>query len=429
MAYAEKLQGKTLAMLVDPTKFEDPKVKAKGGFGLLVEWAYFGIEANNESRPDFEQVGLELKTTPLVKGSKGTRVKERLVLNMIDFEKVSKEAWATSSFLNKNQKLLLIFYWHNDGETPWEHKFDLVGKWELPAQDAELVRQDWEKIVAKIRAGLAHELSEGDTFLLGACTKGKDSSSVGAQPASDILAKRRAFSFKARYLKTIYDRIRGDESEPLASIVTAGELRKKPFEQIITERFRPYVGKTYEQICRALKMSPEGKGQYDEVSRAIMGAKGKHIAEFENAEIVMKTMRVKENGLLKEDVSFPIFRYRDLVEETWEESELKELLEKKFFFVMYRIQKDKLVLEGVRFWNMPYKDIDGPSREAWLLTLAKIRAGQCDDLPKKSAGYPIHVRPHARNAADRLPGLFDKTYVKKSFWLTNKYLSKQLGLT
>lgn len=423
LAHARKLEGRTLAYFGDPASFKMPKGSAKGGFGLLVELVHFGLEANNESRPDFEKVGLELKTTPLVKGAKGVRVKERLVLNMIDFNKIVGEKWESSSFLRKNSRLLLIFYWHNDDEGPWEHKFELTGKWELPEEDSLIIKQDWESIVAKVREGKAHELSEGDTFLLGACTKGKDSTQVRPQPGSDIEAKSRAFSFKARYLKTIYDRLRGAKSEELSSIVSAHELRKKPLEAIIRGRFAPFIGMTFEDICKRLKITPSGKGRFDAVSRAIIGAKGKKVAEFENAEVIMRTIRLKPNGIPKEDISFPYFAYRDLVNERWETSTLRDQLQKKFFFVIYRITDGGLVLEKVMFWNMPYRDLEGGSKKAWSETIALINKDLCDELPLKSAGYPIHVRPHARDSNDVVVGLYKKKYVKKSFWLTGSYLA------
>lgn len=37
-----------------------------------------------------------------------------------------------------------------------------------PAADLEIIRQDWQTIVEKIRNGKAHEISEGDTNYLGA---------------------------------------------------------------------------------------------------------------------------------------------------------------------------------------------------------------------------------------------------------------------
>ena len=42
----------------------------------------------------------------------------------------------------------------------------------------KIIKDDYEKIVRKIQNGRAHELSEGDTMYLGACTKGATAKKV-----------------------------------------------------------------------------------------------------------------------------------------------------------------------------------------------------------------------------------------------------------
>ena len=53
-----------------------------------------------------------------------------------------------------------------------------------------IIKKDWELINQKIKDGKAHELSEGDTFYLGACTKGSTAAkSLRKQPFNEIKAK------------------------------------------------------------------------------------------------------------------------------------------------------------------------------------------------------------------------------------------------
>ena len=68
-----------------------------------------------------------------------------------------------------------------------------------------IIKQDYETIVSKIKAGKAHELSEGDTLYLAACRKGQKGDSLRKQPFSDIGAPQRAFSLKPAYMRTILD--------------------------------------------------------------------------------------------------------------------------------------------------------------------------------------------------------------------------------
>ena len=48
----------------------------------------------------------------------------------------------------------------------------LVDDWKFSEEDLKIIKHDWNLINGKILKGKAHELSEGDTFYLGACTKG-----------------------------------------------------------------------------------------------------------------------------------------------------------------------------------------------------------------------------------------------------------------
>jgi DNA mismatch repair protein MutH len=74
--------------------------------------------------------------------------------------------------------------------------------YEFPVNDLPVIKSDWEKIQGKVMQGKAHELSEGDTFYLGACRKGAGGAKekLRTQPFSSIGAPSRAFSFKQGYL-------------------------------------------------------------------------------------------------------------------------------------------------------------------------------------------------------------------------------------
>jgi DNA mismatch repair protein MutH len=71
----------------------------------------------------------------------------------------------------------------------------LVDEWSFPSTDLEIIKKDWETITKKIADGKAHELSEGDTFYLGACTKGANASSVRKQPFSRNSCKTKSIFF------------------------------------------------------------------------------------------------------------------------------------------------------------------------------------------------------------------------------------------
>lgn len=95
-------------------------------------------------------------------------------MNIINYLDIPREDWNSSSFLRKNAAILLVVYLYEQGRSVADHPISLVEIFRLRdfEEDLEIIRNDWETIVGKIRNGKAHELSESDTMYLAACTKG-----------------------------------------------------------------------------------------------------------------------------------------------------------------------------------------------------------------------------------------------------------------
>ena len=166
----------------------------KGGIGHVIEESLYGYEINSDAEPDFPEAGVELKVTGVIKDKNGYKAKERLVLNIINYMKEAYTTFDTSSFWHKNETLMLLFYEYKRDHHPGDFMFLKAILFKYPAEDLVIIKDDWQKIVEKIRAGRAHELSEGDTFYLGACTKGATAAtSLRQQPFSNIPAKQRAY--------------------------------------------------------------------------------------------------------------------------------------------------------------------------------------------------------------------------------------------
>ncbi|MBR2092171.1 MAG: hypothetical protein IJ905_17945, partial [Fibrobacter sp.] len=170
LEHARKMLGKTLWDMYGEAKLVQ---SGKGGLGNAVEKYHFQYEPNSKSEPDFKEAGVELKCTPLKTASDGSMLsKERLVLNMIDYVEEAAKTFYTSSFWKKNELLLLMFYLHEEGKLPFDVIFKIVRYWKFPETDLKIIKDDWAIIHNKILAGKAHEISEGDTLYLAACTKG-----------------------------------------------------------------------------------------------------------------------------------------------------------------------------------------------------------------------------------------------------------------
>lgn len=430
--YAQRLIGRTLREMARDLDFQIDFSGHKGGFGTALERHYFRINPGNTPEPDFPEAGIELKSTPIKKVRGRWVAKERLVLGMIDYCAIVTEEWEGSSFLRKNSCLLLVFYLHEAGKDPADFVIKIVRLWEFPPEDLEVIRQDWERIVAKIRDGKAHELSEGDTLYLAACTKSADSSKRTSQPCSKTPAKPRALALKASYMNSVIrDSVLTRTGTQTRPILARGEIERLGFEAAIQARFEPYVGKTADEIAAILgvKASKSSKNYFASITDAILGlSPGERAAEFEKAGLIVRTMRILPSGRPKEDISFRAFDYKKLVQQDWETSDLRADLTKRFF-VIYRLDSSGTpVLAGTRFWNMPYSDLETHARRCFEETVSRIKEDRAEYLPKKSENPAVHVRPHGRDSSDVCETPSGKWLCKKSFWLNGAYIKDQLGL-
>ncbi len=448
--FAKLLKNQTLRLACG-SEIEKHGYKGKGNFGQILEKFYFGYEPNSDAEPDFKEAGIELKSSPLKTLKNGDyRSKERLVLNIINYLEVHKEEFETSSFWKKNAHLLLVFYLHDRDLDLLDYLIKLVDGWQYPNEDLKIIKQDWEFINQKIKDGKAHELSEGDTFYLGACTKGSTAlKSFRDQPFNEEQAKQRAYSLKQGYVNHIIANIAQEETAVYGKIIEQPEILDKvrSIEEIVILKFHPFYGKSAEHIEKelTLELNQNAKSYFANLTNAILGIElGQKIEEFEKADIQVKTIRLKENDLPKEDISFPTFEYQELVETDWEDSDFKNILESKFFFVFYQFEGENLILRKVKFWNMPYSDIL-LAKNVWEEMVKTVSSGEIVKevtvkgirktyFPKKTENKVSHVRPHARNAedtyalpvVDKLTGLTE--YTKHCFWLNASYVKNEIYL-
>ncbi len=429
IAFAKKLEGKDLRTALRAQGRESELTRArktcgKGSLGNLVQDAYFGQPANSRSVADFEKVGLELKTTPLKETKKGWRSKERLVLNLIDFEALSQEhEFETSTFWKKNQHLLLLFYMHVKGIPLEELVFKIVREWKFPKADLKIIRDDWNQIVAAVRAQRAHEISERDTLYLGACTKGSTSKATRKQLAGPD-AKSRAFSLKSSYLNRIIDESLADDSE---SIFDDEDLPEEiSFEEWVVEQFMPFYGKTLPQLCERFGLKTKAKHVINLVGKAVLGVRKKKVEEFERAGVIMKTIRLNRRGGLKESMSFHQIKFVELVGQTWEESDFYSELDKRFFFLVFKDDATGTpALYKAVFWSIPEKDM-AEARRVWEDTKRKITAGRYDEFIGMKGNPVAHVRPKGRDSRDLAPTPQGVPQKKKCFWLNRRYILEQV---
>ena len=413
--------------------------KRKGGLGELVEERYFHYKANSEARPDFDKAGVELKVTPYKINKNGTlSAKERLILTMIDYFKVVDESFEESHFWTKSKLILLVYYlYQQEIKNRLDYEIKYVDLFTPPEQDIRIIQHDFEIIVEKIRAGKAHELSEGDTLYLGAATKAATSADRRKQPFSDELAKPRAFSFKQNYMTHVLNTYIVPGKKTYEPIIKGEAVES--FEDYVVDKIHQYKGLSIDELCEKFDIDTvrKSKSITAQIAYRILGIKGNKAEEFEKAGIVLKTIRVNHNNTIKESMSFPSFKFKELIEEEWEDSTFGNYLrETRFFFVIYKFDENGVLrLHGCQFWNIPYSDLENEVKSVWERTkqvlidgleIVEVNGQKRNNFPKASENRVSHVRPHAQNAQDTYELPDGREYPKQCFWLNNTYILSQL---
>lgn len=419
---------------------EDKKAN-KGGLGQLIEKYLFGMDNNSDSEPDFMPAGIELKVTPYkkIKGGK-LSAKERLVLNIIDYMTEYKNTFRNSHFWYKNNKIQLLWYlWEANKD-----KKDLIITHEKlleleKNEDLKQIEEDWNFIINKIREGKAHEISEADTMYLGACSKCANALSTREQPFSDIPAMQRAFCFKNSYMTQLVRKYIGDYSNVEKILKGTNDT----FNEFVLNIIAKYKGKSQNELMKEFNIDTKAKNVNSMLISRMFNVKSKlsETEEFQKAKIIPKTIRIEENGRIKESISFPYFKYTEIVNQDWETSDLREELETtKYMFFIFKMENGEYIFKGIKLWNMPEIDIETSVMEMWKKTYNTIKTGNIvksiengirkTNFVGMSENNVCHVRPHGRNAsdvcklpvADKLTGATE--YTKHCFWINNNYIRK-----
>lgn len=415
--------------------------KNKGNVGQMFEECWFGMKVNSRAEADFKELGVELKVTPCVKNKSNKYVaKERLVLNIIDYMTEVSKSFEDSSFWHKNKTLLLMYYEYFKDMPIADFKILETLLYEYPEKDLIVIKQDWEKIIQKIKAGKAHELSEGDTLYLGACRKGAGGEKdLRQQPFNTTKANQRAYSLKQSYMTYILNNYVLNQEKEETVIDNEAELEKQGFENYIINKIKPYFGKSQKDLIKEFNLNPAMKNVNERIIASILGIKGNiaAIEEFKKANIVPKTIRIEYGDKkIKESMSFPTFRFKEIINEAWEESFMYNLFSStKFMFIIFKFDvNNTLYLDKVIFWNMPVADIE-EVQKVWAETVRVIKEGvkitnkngrDFNNLPGQSFNKVSHVRPHGQNKTDTYELPDGRKLTKQCFWLNNKYILKQI---
>lgn len=440
---AKSAIGKTFRELKDKELVTvSEKSLKKGGLGQLVEIALYGIQTNSDSEPDFMPAGVELKVTPYKKNKNGTlSAKERLVLNIIDYTTEFANEFRSSHFWFKNNRIQLMWYLHENNKDNLDYVITHEKFLELAlSEDIKQIEKDWNTIINKIKDGKAHEISEADTMYLGACTKGANKESKREQPFSNIRAMQRAFCFKTSYMTGLVRKYIGNYEDVEKVLKDADSS----FDDFVNNVINKYKGKNQFELMEELNIDSKAKNVFSMIISKMFNVKSKlrDTDEFIKAKIIPKTIRVEENGRIIESMSFPYFKFNDILNIDFEDSDLKEELETtKYMFFIFKNINNEYVFKGIKLWNMPELIIESKVKNMYEKTQKVIRHGNIvshiDERGRRITNFPgmsdngvCHVRPHGRDSYDTIPlPVADKVtgadeFTKQCFWINNNYLKE-----
>ena len=383
---AIELRGKRLGDIPGATFEALTGGTGRGEAGHAIE-AFFGIPQNSLSMPDFPGAGIELKAIPLRRSGPRFGVKERTVISLIDYTKLMDQTWETAS-VRRKLKILFVFFEHLDGRPKDEFPIRQVHLWEPDGRTDELLQADWQRVFVKVRQGRADELSESDGTIMGPCTKAADSTSRRRQPFSDRPAKPRAWALKPSFTLSLYRSI--VQAEPVESLIENLHVSATEFEQRLLDRFSRFEGRRVDDVADELSVPRSGAKNYAAVvARRIFGARSARarILEFEEMGLTPRVTRVGPDLMPYESTSFPAFRYRTLITETWEDSDLLSRVEFMLFLPVLGLTKGTpqglCTFGRPVFWRPSADGLDLIRRE-WELYRLEVERGRADRLTPAS---------------------------------------------
>ena len=444
LEYTENIKGKTFKEIDSENLLEQSNLKRrKGLLGQVVESGFYKYPLNNDSNADFEELGIELKVTGYVKNKNGSlRAKERMVLSKIDYNQIVNETYESSHLLGKCKEMLIIWYHYMPKTNPEDFKITDFQLYDM-VQDEEIFKNDFEIIKQKVIDGKAHELSEGDTSYLGACTKAATSKDRTSQPYSKIQSKPRAYSLKNAYMTGILKKLK-ETSPQIIKIKSSSpidnNISKKTVIDYVTNKLKPYFGKTQLEILEEIT----GKTYTEKIPKNInkmisdkLIGKDDELAEkyelFNKTSFIIKNLPINSNNKAVERMAFKTLQLSDF-EEKWEDSYWKNYFEETTLIIICYEAKNSKIRNGYRTLKfvkqMSFTDDDLESFEKTYNMLKEaIEKEDINLLPTPSSfdGQLLEIAPKGLKGDDAYNNFFKKDKTKVAFMIGKSLLNKKLN--
>lgn len=205
LARAAQLAGKSLAQAAQEMDLAMPPGmnRHKGWIGTLAE-CFLGASAANLAEPDFQQLGIELKTVPI---NRHGYPKESTYVCVINLSGTGSTNWETSLVRKKLSRVLWLPVEGDTGIPLSQRRFGSALLWSPTAEQEAVLRNDWEEIMELIATGNLDQVRSTQGSYLQVRPKAANGAASGryyAEGGELSLTLPRGFYLRASFTRTLF---------------------------------------------------------------------------------------------------------------------------------------------------------------------------------------------------------------------------------
>lgn len=174
LSHAKRLEGMRFSEINHMINELDIRNRkhTKGVAAKIIESDYFGIPSNSSEKPDFENLEIELKVSPLrfIERYRLYTTKERNVLKMVNYNEIlEKQNWIETKVHSKLNRILFVLYVHDKNLPAEEWRVVKTFLWSPDEEISNKIQEDYDIMRDKVGKGLP--LREGDHSFFATCPK------------------------------------------------------------------------------------------------------------------------------------------------------------------------------------------------------------------------------------------------------------------
>ncbi len=428
--FSKTALNKNLGELFPNFDFDSLTKNNKGKIGQLMEEKFFGYKLNNKSKPDFEELGIELKIAPIKKNKNlEYNPKERIKITSLNHEDVIKnENIKKSNTWKKMQNILLMFYLHFDQLKLNEFKYIDLFKVENTNYFKQ-IENDWKKIRNYIKEGKMHNISESNTKFLGLARNGSGRNELKInQPYSEEKYFKRAFTFKTNFVKLILNEIKENKKNDFIEKMKI-DLKGKKINDFIEEKYENIknVPKNINELAISKKY---GVNKFSKLSEKIY----EEYCDYFTFKTI--PLKIKKNGKYSIKESFKLnINILEEIKNEWIDSKFSLAFENYFILILIEhnyndIKKSKIIdIKKIKFNDNEINAVKFGFEE---FKYRYYNGGLLDrngnlNFIKSTDNNLIHFRPSAKNSNDKFISYSGENCTKTKIWFNNNLILKKIG--